>query len=102
MLLLLLALQAATSLPTIELTARVEAREVVVERRGQASLTVRAEPDAGSRVEVVERPEGRGQRVIRNYRADLDARAVVADPQQVAPSSPVEAPGDETSQPDEG
>ena len=72
---LLILLQVAEPLPTLQLIARVEAREVVVEQRGQASLTVRAEPDAGSRVDVVETPPATGQRVIRNYRADIDARA---------------------------
>ena len=75
---------------------------MTVEQPGEASLTVRAEPDAGSRVEMIERPRPDGRRVIRNYRADIDARAVVADPQQ--PAAPVDAPvePDATEPPNKG
>jgi len=57
MLLTLFFLQAATqaapgagSLPDIGLEIRARARSVEIERKGEATLQVHAEPDAGSRL----------------------------------------------------
>lgn len=99
---LFLLLQTAEPLPTIQLNARVEAREVRVERKGTATLSVRAEPDAGSRVVVNKRPQASGARVIRDFRAEIDARAVVADPQQSPASSPAPVAPGETPTPEGG
>lgn len=81
MLLLTLALAAAqtASAPDIQLDARIRAREVRIERSGEASLQVRGAP--GSEVRV-DKPAANGRRRLRNVDVRLQAEARVADPQQ--------------------
>ncbi len=89
MFLLILALQSAQ--PDIQLDARVQARRVRVEQRGEASLTVNPAPAEGSGVRVEGRPEPR-QRSYRNVDIRLRAEASVADPQQSAGTAETNAP----------
>lgn len=77
----LLLLQTA---PDLELRATVRARSVEIERAGEASLTVRAEPDAGSLVDV-RAPRADGRRTLRDFRADVAAEARIADPATESP-----------------
>ena len=83
-------LQAAQ--PDIELGITVRAKSVEIERKGEARLEVRAEPDAGSRVEarVEPAPEGRGK--LRDVRINVRARASVADPRQNRAEAETAAP----------
>jgi hypothetical protein len=74
---LLLAVQAAS--PDLELDISATIREVRIERRGEASLEVRAGPDAGSRVEV-DRPPSGGRARLRNVNVRVKAEARIADP----------------------
>ncbi len=82
MLILALLLQAATPAPPpdIELNARATMRELRIRQSGEASLTVRAGPDAGSEVRV-EKPPTAGQR-LRNVAVAVNAKARIADPRQ--------------------
>ncbi|MBB3765022.1 hypothetical protein [Sphingomicrobium lutaoense] len=66
----MLLLQAAPPAPDIALVATVEAREVKVESKGQATIAATATPDGGSRAEA----SGDGQR----YELRIEAR--IADP----------------------
>lgn len=79
MLMLLLA-QAAT-FPDIELDARVRARSLTIERQGDASLTLRADPDGGTVVNV-DAPKADGRKTIRNLDVTVHAKASIAGPQQ--------------------
>ena len=83
MILALLAIQAASALPDIELNARVQARQVTIEKRGEASLTVSASPDAGSAVEV-RAPPANGRRTLRNIDVNIKAQARIGDPRNPA------------------
>jgi hypothetical protein len=60
--------------PDIQLHAVVDARSVKIEKQGQASLRVWAEPDAGSIVNF-EAPKANGAKTLRNVRVTLDAEA---------------------------
>ena len=82
--LLLLLLQAAgpPPAPDIELNVHARAREVTIERRGEAKLAVHAEPDAGSRAEVNVQPKAEGRTQLRNVTVDIHAQASLADPDQ--------------------
>ena len=86
LLVLLLAAQAA---PDIELDVRATVREVRIERAGETSLELRAEPDAGTRVDV-DKPETAGRRRLRNVNFRVRAEARIADPAQNWP--PPETP----------
>jgi len=74
---ILLALQ--TTLPDIELDARATVRRVEIRESRGVSLTVRAQPDSGSTVDV-QAPERRGQRVLRNVEVRVRAEARLAAP----------------------
>ena len=81
MIALLLALQAAAQpLPDIHIGAIVEARSVRIEKKGDAKLEVRADPDAGSIVKV-EAPRADGAKTLRNVRVTVDAQARIGTPQ---------------------
>ena len=83
MLLILAALQAATTLPDIQLHAEVRAKSVAVQQRGVARLSVRAEPDGGSAVRI-EAPPPRAR--LDNVTITVDAAArIAADPTSTAP-----------------
>jgi hypothetical protein len=73
------AAQAPETPPDIQLQARVTAREVRIERSGEASLEVRG--GEGSEVRV-EAPPANGRRRLRNVNVTVDAEARIADPQQ--------------------
>ena len=78
--LLLLQAAAAQPPPDIELRIDVHADRVRIERRGEASLEVRAGPDAGSEVRV-EAPAANGRRTLRNVDIRVRAEARIADPE---------------------
>lgn len=79
MLALLLVAQAApVQLPDIEINARVRARELSVEQRGEAQLRVRAEPFGAERVEI-DAPRLNGQTTLSNVTVDLHASATISD-----------------------
>jgi hypothetical protein len=77
--LFLLLIQAAAAAPDIELNARVTARDVRIRQRGETSLVVRAEPDAGSDVRI-EKPDAAGRQRLRNVTVNVHAEARIADP----------------------
>ena len=81
--LLLLLLQASAQAPDIELNATVRARQVTIEKKGDASLTVRTEPDGGGNVVDVRAPKANGRKTLRNVEVDIRAEARIADPGQV-------------------
>ena len=66
---------------------RVQARQVTIEKQGEASLTVRASPDAGSRVDV-RAPAANGRKTLRNVAVDITAEARLADPRARAATLP--------------
>ena len=94
MLLALLLVQAAApqagNAPDIQLQARVHARSLTIQKRGDASLTLHTEPDGGNILDV-QAPKA-GRKTIRNVDINLDAEARIADPQNIRI-------GVETSQP---
>ena len=79
MILLMLAIQSAAPAPDVQLRATVQARSVTIEKHGQARLTVHAEPDAGSVVDL-QAPRANGRKTIKNVSVTVDAKAVLADP----------------------
>ena len=79
MLFLLLQTAPAPQTPDIELRAHVTAKSVTIEKQGDASLTVRAGPDGGSAVKI-EAPRANGRKTIENVTVDVDAKAMIADP----------------------
>lgn len=81
MLLLLLAVQAASPAPDIALDVRVHARELKIEQRGEARLELRAEPDGGSQ-QHTDKPEAAGRRRLRDVDVHVQAEARIADPAQ--------------------
>ena len=80
---LALFLIAQAALPDIQFGARVEARSVTIEKKGEARIEVRAEPDAGSLVKV-EAPRADGRKTLRNVRINIDAETRIADPARSA------------------
>jgi hypothetical protein len=88
--------QAQAAPPDIELDIGLTARRVTIERRGEASLEVRAAPDGGSAVEV-EAPEANGRRTLRNVEVRVRAEARIAHPGAVQAQIRSEA---ETAQPE--
>jgi uncharacterized protein (DUF58 family) len=78
MLLALLLLQAAGAVetpPDIELNIRARARSVEIERKGEAKLEVRAEPEGGSRVEARVEPLPESRTSLRNVEVNVNAQA---------------------------
>ena len=75
---LLFLVQAAAAQPDIQLGVRLTADRVTIEKKGEARLTVTADPDGGSRVDV-KAPEGDGKRTLRNVSITVDAEARIAD-----------------------
>lgn len=76
----LLFVQAVTPLPDIEISAVVRARSLTIQKRGDARLTISAEPE-GANVVDVQAPKANGRKVIRNVAVDVKAEARIADPQ---------------------
>ena len=97
MLLSLILLQAAAVSPSpapadIELNVRARARSVASEQKGEATLAVTAEPDAGSRVEARVAPKAAGRTSLRNVQVDIHAEARIGDGVEIEAAA-------ETSQP---
>lgn len=90
MLFLLLFQAAAQPVPDIELNATVRARQVTIEKQGNAELTVSARPDAGSLVEV-RAPKANGRKTLNNVQVNVRAEARIGDPQQAPQNNPAEA-----------
>ena len=78
---LLIAAQAAAPAPApdIALDVRVQARELRIDQRGQATLELRASPDGGT-AQNVDKPEANGRRRLRNVDVRVQAEARIADP----------------------
>lgn len=82
MLLALFLLQAAAApQPDIEFQAHVEAKSVTIQKQGDASLTLRTDPDGGNVVKVAA-PKANGRKTIKNVQVDIHAQANIAAPQQ--------------------
>ncbi len=73
--------------PDIELNASVRARRVTIEKKGEASLVVRAGPDAGSIVDV-RAPKANGRKTLNNVQVDVRAEARIGDPSQPSQINP--------------
>ena len=71
--------QPSATAPTIEIRARVRADRIRVEREGEASLSVHAEPLLDRRIEVDRSKPVPGATTVRNVEVTLDA-AVTVDP----------------------
>jgi hypothetical protein len=82
--------QAANLPPTIEVHARVQAKELTIRQQGEARLEVHAEPALSQRVEVTRNAPALGQRRYRNLDIRVDAQATLADPQTAAGTAPAE------------
>ena len=79
MLLALLMMQAAAAQPDIQIGANVRARSLTIQKKGDARLTLRTDPDGGNIVDV-EAPKANGRKTIRNVNVDVRAEAQIADP----------------------
>jgi hypothetical protein len=79
MLIAMLLLQTAAA--DIELQASVRARLLTIQKRGDASLTLRTEPDGGNLVDV-RAPKANGRKTLRNVGVTVRAEAHIADPRQ--------------------
>ena len=75
------------SLPDIQLNARVRAREVTIERQGEAKLTVTTSPEDGNLVDV-RAPRAERRRTLRNVEVQVRAEGRIADPGQPARKNP--------------
>lgn len=95
MLTLLLALQATQAPPDLQLDARVQARSVTIEKKGDARLTVTTSPDGGNIVDV-QAPKANGRKTLRNVEVNVHAEGRIGDPAQASQNNP-EPP--ETPQP---
>jgi hypothetical protein len=91
LLVLLVAAQAASPAPDIALDVRVQARELRIEQRGQASLELRASPDGGT-TQTVDKPQANGRRRLRNVDVRVQAEARIADPAQAVPVTETGSP----------
>ncbi len=86
MLFLLLFQAAAASpqaLPDIELNAHVRARSVTIEKQGEATLTVRTEPEGANLVDV-QAPKANGRKTLRNVDVTVRAEARIGEPGQAS------------------
>jgi hypothetical protein len=88
--LFLLLLQVAAQAPDIELNAEVRAREVTIEKQGNASLTVTTSPEGRNLVDV-RAPKANGRKTLRNVRATVRAEARIADPESQTANNPDQA-----------
>ena len=82
-----LAMAGAAQAPDIELFAHARTRSVTIEKQGNASLTVRAEPDGGNVVDV-RAPKANGRKTLRNVEVDVHAEARIAEPGQAPRNNP--------------
>jgi hypothetical protein len=91
--LLLLAQIAGQAAPDIEIGARVQARSVTIEKKGEAELSVTTDPEGANLVEVAA-PEANGRRTLRDVDVRVRAEARIADP-----AAPENVGGEETTEP---
>ena len=89
---LLLQAAAAQPLPDIELNVRARARSVEIENKGEATLEVRAEPDAGSRVDVRVEPLPEGRTSLRNVEVNIRAEARLGEGVKVETQAETQRP----------
>ena len=89
--LLLIAQAAAAAPPDIQFHAVVDARSVKIEKHGQASLRVWADPDAGSIVNIVA-PKANGAKTLRNVHFTVDAEARIGANGSAGPKSDTSGP----------
>ena len=82
MLFLLLMQAAVQQAPDIQFNARVRARSVTIEKQGNASLTVRTEPE-GNNVVDIRAPKANGRKTLPNVEATVNVEARIGDPKQV-------------------
>jgi hypothetical protein len=97
-LLILLQAMSAEPRPDIELDIRARARSVQIEQKGEARLELRAEPDAGSRVEARVTPKAAGRTKLRNVDVAIHGEARIGDGVSVETQASAEAA--ETRSPD--
>jgi hypothetical protein len=94
--LLFLLLQAAAAepagLPDIELNVRARVRSVEIERKGEAKLEVRAEPDAGSLVRAEATPKAEGRTKLNNVDVNVRAEVRLGDPSESRTGAETTAP----------
>lgn len=88
---LLALLLAAQTAPDIEFDVRATVRDVRIERSGETSLELRAEPDGGTQVDV-DKPETAGRRRLRNVNIRVRAEARIADPAHNSPPPETRSP----------
>jgi hypothetical protein len=84
---LLLLLAQAVAAPDIELNAHVRARSVTIEKQGNASLSVRTDPEGGNVVDV-RALKANGRKTLRNVDIDVHAEARIADPREAPKNNP--------------
>ena len=89
---ILLAMQAASPPPDIELNLRATARSVKIEQRGEAKLEVRAGPDAGSRTESRVTPPVDGKTELRNVTVEVHAEARIGESGENPPEGETSTP----------
>lgn len=89
---ILLAMQAASPPPDIELNVRATARSVKIEQRGEAKLDVRAGPDAGSRTESRVTPPADGKTELRNVTVEVHAEARIGESGENPPEGETSTP----------
>ena len=89
MLMLLLLVQAAQQ-PDIELNANIRAREVTIEKQGEAKLTVTTDPGGPNLVDV-RAPKANGRKTLRNVNVTVKAEARIGDPAQTPQNNPDQA-----------
>ena len=92
MLIALLLQSAAAPPPDIQLGIDLRARSVEIERKGEAELTVRAEPDGGSMAQSVTLPAPEGRTKLRNVRVKVRAEARIGAPAQITTAGETPAP----------
>ena len=85
---LLLAIQSA---PDIELDVHATVRDVRIERSGETSLEVRAEPDGGTSV-TVDKPQTGSRRHLRSVQVRIKAEARIAAPSENPPPPETASP----------
>lgn len=66
--------------PDIELNATVRARQLTIEKQGDARLTVTTDPDGGNVVDV-EAPKANGRQTLDNVQVRVHAEGRIAAPQ---------------------
>ena len=91
MLILLFALQAAASAPDVELRAKVSARQLTIEKQGDARLTVTTSPDGGDNVVDIRAPDANGRKTLRNVNVTVRAEARIAQPGTARANNPAPA-----------